>query len=126
MIINAFVRANYGAVTTVAFLTYAPANFAGTGSLADSSQANARAQEAKRKAAHRRLLLQMNVVDDIEGRLSIHERWTAADPEYQRAHQYLKNREFIRAVEALEGLVVQRLFELAKANLSGTGMYLKI
>jgi hypothetical protein len=51
---------------------------------------------------------------------------TAADPEYQRAHQYLKNREFIRAVEALEGLVVQRLFELAKANLSGTGMYLKI
>jgi hypothetical protein len=29
---------------------------------------------------------------------------------------------FIQAGEQLEGLVVQQLFELAKANLAGTGM----
>lgn len=42
-------------------------------------------------------------------------------PQYQDAVKYVKNREFIRAVEVLEGLVVQRLFELSKANLASTG-----
>ncbi|KAG1884380.1 hypothetical protein F4604DRAFT_1677018 [Suillus subluteus] len=35
--------------------------------------------------------------------------------------RFLPADKFIRAVELLEGLVVQRLFELAKANLAGTG-----
>ncbi|KAG2044043.1 hypothetical protein BDR03DRAFT_930785 [Suillus americanus] len=45
----------------------------------------------------------------------------SSDPEYQEALKYLHNRQFICAVQHLEGLVVQRLFELAKANLAGTG-----
>jgi len=63
----------------------------------------------------------MNVVDDLEVRLTIEHRWTPDMPEYQKAEQYLKHREFVRAVEDVEGLMVQRLFELAKANLAGTG-----
>jgi len=35
--------------------------------------------------------------------------------------EYSQHREFIRAVEELENLVVQRLFELSKANLASTG-----
>ena len=37
--------------------------------------------------------------------------------------QFINNRTFIGAVERLEGLVVQRLFELSKVNLVGTGAY---
>lgn len=63
----------------------------------------------------------MNVVLDLERRLSVETRWTPNDVEYQQASAYLTNRRFVRAVEQLEGLVVQRLFELAKSNLAGTG-----
>ena len=35
--------------------------------------------------------------------------------------EYSQQRQFIRAVEELENLVVQRLFELSKANLASTG-----
>lgn len=63
----------------------------------------------------------MNVADDHERRMEITERWTPNMPQYQDAVKYVKNREFIRAVEVLEGLVVQRLFELSKANLASTG-----
>lgn len=67
--------------------------------------------------------LHLNAVQDIEQRLGIQDRWTAIHPEYQNTLDYINNRKFIRAVEKLEGLVVQRLFELSKANLSGTGEY---
>ena len=35
--------------------------------------------------------------------------------------EYSQHRQFIHVVEELEGLVVQRLFELSKANLASTG-----
>ncbi|KAG2100428.1 uncharacterized protein F5147DRAFT_582150, partial [Suillus discolor] len=72
-------------------------------------------------SAHDKLLLAMNVVSDLERQLSIETWWTVNDTEYKQASAYLTNQQFIRAVEQLEGLVVQRLFELAKANLAGTG-----
>ena len=42
-------------------------------------------------------------------------------PEFQHASDYLRIRTYQRAVDKLEGLVVQRLFELTKANVSQTG-----
>ena len=116
-------RATYGHVTTVDFMSFTPADFRRTGTLSRADAAVARARESERAAAVRKLELQMNVVDDTERRLGVDERWTPGHAEYQRALQYLNNRKFIRAVEALEGLVVQRLFELSKANLIGTGKY---
>jgi hypothetical protein len=65
----------------------------------------------------------MNAVLNLERRIGVTQRWTPADPEYQEALKYLHNWRFIRAVQHLEGLVVQRLFELAKANLASTGIY---
>jgi hypothetical protein len=65
----------------------------------------------------------MNAVLNLERRIGVIQCWTPADPEYQEALKYLHNRQFIRVVQHLEGLVVQRLFELAKANLAGTGIY---
>ncbi|KAG1863272.1 hypothetical protein DFJ58DRAFT_715177 [Suillus subalutaceus] len=40
--------------------------------------------------------------------------------EYTPALEYSHERHFVRTVEEVEGLVIQHLFELSKANLSGT------
>jgi hypothetical protein len=98
-------------------------DFTGAGTLSRDSQAMAKAHEAERSSAYRRLLLHMNAVDDTERRLGVTTRWTVDSPEYQDALKYLNNRAFIRTVEHLEGLVVQRLFELSKANLASTGKH---
>ena len=65
----------------------------------------------------------MNHADEIEWQLKIEERWSEEDPRYLDALKFINNQTFIGAVERLEGLVVQRLFELSKANLAGTGAY---
>jgi hypothetical protein len=117
----AWLRAAYGSLTTVQFLTYTPADFTPSHGLQKNQQAFARAREAERNAAHWRLVVEMNVVDDIERRMGVTERWKPEDPKYREGLTYLTNRQFIRAVERLQGLVIQRLFELAKANIAGTG-----
>ncbi|KAG2086942.1 hypothetical protein BD769DRAFT_1715016 [Suillus cothurnatus] len=114
-------EAEYGGVTSVQFLSYIPTDFTQTSGLRKEAQVMTKAREAERQAAHNKLLLAMNVVSDLEQQLSIETRWSVNDAEYKQASAYLTNQRFIRAVDQLEGLVVQRLFELAKANLAGTG-----
>jgi hypothetical protein len=63
----------------------------------------------------------MHVADDLERRMGLEKRWEKTDPAYQKAHDRLQHREFTRVVDRLEGLIVQRLFELSKANLAATG-----
>ena len=65
----------------------------------------------------------MSHADEIEWQLGIKVRWSAEDPCYLDALKYINNCTFISAVERLEGLVVQRLFELSKANLASTNAY---
>ncbi|KAG1904241.1 uncharacterized protein F5891DRAFT_920274, partial [Suillus fuscotomentosus] len=89
--------------------------------LEQSVQTVARAREAERSAAYRRLVLDMNAVDDLEQQMGITECWTPEQEEYKHALGLLTNCHFICIIEQLEGLVVKRLFELAKANLAGTG-----
>jgi hypothetical protein len=84
-------------------------------------QKAARALDIERKAAHRRLALAMKVADDLERDMGIDTRWEKTDEPYNNALHRLQHREFIRTVNRLEGLVVQRLFELSKANLAATG-----
>jgi hypothetical protein len=118
-------RDQYGRVTSVPFnfVTYTSCDFAITGNLDLQSQttANARATEAERRATLKRLNLAMNAVDDLERKIGITERWMPEHLEFKSAIAYINNRQFIRCVETLEGLIVQRLFELSKANLAGTG-----
>ncbi|KAG1745399.1 uncharacterized protein EDB91DRAFT_1049934, partial [Suillus paluster] len=103
------------------FLTYTPADFTPSHDLQKNQQVFARAREAECHAAHRKLVLEMNVVDDIEHHMGITARWQPQDAKYQEGLAYLTNRRFIRSIEQLQGLVIQRLFELAKANIAGTG-----
>jgi len=63
----------------------------------------------------------MNVVEELEASLDIEVRWMPQSARYQDILEYTKRRQFIRAIKDLEGLIVQRLFELSKANLLSTG-----
>lgn len=96
-------------------------DFMATGSLSQDKRTMSLAREAERKAALRKLQLAINVADDLERRMDITERWTPQCDQYKSAAAYLQNRQFIRIVDKLEGLVVQRLFELSKSHLAGTG-----
>lgn len=51
----------------------------------------------------------------------IPERWTPDCEEWKSAAKYTKVRDFQKALDKLEALVVQRLFELSKMGLAGTG-----
>ena len=64
----------------------------------------------------------MREVSDLEAKLGLTVSWTPRDSKYQETLRYLRKRELHRALDRLQGLVVQRLFELSKANMSGTGM----
>ncbi|KAG1884097.1 hypothetical protein F4604DRAFT_1919926 [Suillus subluteus] len=116
-----YAEATYGRLTSVPFLTYTPANFTRTAGLNAAARNNSRAFESEHTSALRKYELQLNVVEDFERRHSFTERWLPYDPKYVQAVRYSQERQFIRLVEELEGLVVRRLFELSKANLAGTG-----
>jgi hypothetical protein len=92
------------------------------GKLSQSSHKAAQSLEAERTRVHRRILALIKHADSAERALEIDVRWKPTDLKYIEALAFIKNRTFIRAAEQLEGLVVQRLFELSKANLAGTGV----
>ena len=56
----------------------------------------------------------------VRGRL--HRRWEPSSAEFQCAEAYLTQRAYHRALDELQRLVVLRLFELQKLNISQTGM----
>jgi hypothetical protein len=59
---------------------------------------------------------------DLEVQLGI-KRWDVSSPEYLEILGYLATRTYRRALENLQRLVIQRLFELHKMNISATGAY---
>lgn len=72
------------------------------------------------------LELRENVLEqiiDIEVQLGIEKRWDPSSTEYLEILGYLSTRTYQRALENLQRLVVQRLFELHKMNISATGKY---
>ncbi|KAJ7737113.1 hypothetical protein B0H16DRAFT_1664771 [Mycena metata] len=65
------------------------------------------------------------VVADLELQLSIARRWENDGDDWIRVAKMVKNRRYQRAIDALEGLVVARMFELSKVNMSDTGYKLR-
>lgn len=65
-------------------------------------------------------------VVDMEVQLGIEKRWAPSSPEYLEVLGYLSTRTYQRALENLQRLVIQRLFELHKMNISATGRCLQI
>ncbi|KZP03987.1 hypothetical protein FIBSPDRAFT_968521 [Athelia psychrophila] len=58
---------------------------------------------------------------NLELRLGILESWTPNSEEYQETARLVAIREYQRALDTLEGLVVARIFELASMNRAGMG-----
>ena len=52
---------------------------------------------------------------------SIEDRWTCKSLEYQNVQKLLAERIYRRAVDNLERLVIQHLFELTKLGMNGVG-----
>ncbi|KZV83900.1 hypothetical protein EXIGLDRAFT_625051, partial [Exidia glandulosa HHB12029] len=59
----------------------------------------------------------------IETLLHIDERWTLDSRDYQDALAQIAERDWRKALDKLELLMVQRMFELAKSHAFGTGEY---
>jgi hypothetical protein len=81
-----------------------------------------RRQETKRRQA---MELRDNLlvgVHELEGRLDIEDRWVAGSDEWSDAAVLVSNRRYQRALDKLHALVIARLFELTKCNMSGTGV----
>ncbi|KAF8129932.1 hypothetical protein EV363DRAFT_1168096 [Boletus edulis] len=116
-----FAEKTYAGVTQSPYLTYTPSNFTPESGLNLTTRHCSNAVSAEYSAMRWKYELQLNVVEHFERQHGIQRRWSADDPEYIAVQDYARHRTFIRAVEELEGLVVQRLFELSKANLAGTG-----
>lgn len=57
----------------------------------------------------------------LEIKMDIQERWDPTMPAYQEAQKYIHERTYRRALDKLHRLVVLRLFELQKLNVSHTG-----
>ena len=74
----------------------------------------------------RRIVTKLTYTADLvflyEKKLGIQERWGPEHEEWQETMKYLHERKYRIALSKLEGLVVQRIFELEKANCVGTGM----
>jgi hypothetical protein len=79
-----------------------------------------RLETERRYADERRQALLKDVVE-MEVKLGVTNRWQPSSPEYIHAVQYLGRRKYEKALDHLQQLVVQRLFELHKMNQSQNG-----
>ncbi|KAL1673038.1 hypothetical protein EV122DRAFT_271001 [Schizophyllum commune] len=98
---------------------------ADSGRLSVEAEAEARAREAQRAALQHKLMACIGAANDTERLAGVTERWRPDNERYIAALRYVQTREFERVMNRLEGLVVQRLVELSKANLSRTGYKLR-
>jgi hypothetical protein len=58
----------------------------------------------------------------LEKKMNIQERWNPGSLEWKAAAKKVVMRRYQRCIDILEGLVVARMFELTKMNMSHTGM----
>jgi hypothetical protein len=61
------------------------------------------------------------VVQDLEVLLGVVERWVPECLEWKAAALMVGKRRYQRCLDDLEGLIVSRMFELTKMNMSQTG-----
>ena len=78
-------------------------------------------KETARRHLQERAERAMQEVQTLEIRIGIETRWAVGDENWIRVDKMLREREYRRALDTLEGLVIARLFELTKLNQSQTG-----
>jgi hypothetical protein len=88
-----------------------------TPGVSKEDRARRRAQEKMEKEEER--------VEELEETLDIMERWTTESPKWAATVDGIKKRKYALALDALELLIVERIFELTKMNQSQTGKWYK-
>lgn len=78
-------------------------------------------QETERRHAQEVATKDLLVVQSLEVRMDIVTRWDPKDDKWKEAAVMVGRRRYQRCLDALEGLVVARMFELTKMNMSQTG-----
>ncbi|KAI0701463.1 hypothetical protein BC835DRAFT_1404505 [Cytidiella melzeri] len=100
------------------FLTFAPA---GRGSNYAHDLSATRRIETEHCHANERYTRVHEDVCALELQMGIGIRWTPTTPEYIATLRYIKERKYRRALNNLQKLVTQRLFELQRLNVAQTG-----
>ncbi|KAJ7799758.1 hypothetical protein B0H14DRAFT_3092767 [Mycena olivaceomarginata] len=77
--------------------------------------------ETQRRHALERHERTLEAVQDLELRLEVTTRWQPGMERWETAAVWVKKRRYQRALDQLQGLVISRMFELTKMNMSGTG-----
>ncbi|OJT09099.1 hypothetical protein TRAPUB_1 [Trametes pubescens] len=100
-------------------ISFLPPTSSATTYEADTS-ATRKAETRRRYLKERQDVLTLEVAS-LEVQLGIRNRWRPGDAQYIQVMEYIATRKYHRALGHLQRLVVQRLFELHKLNLSQTG-----
>lgn len=80
-----------------------------------------RAVETTRRHAIESHEKDLRAVQMMEKRLNVGDRWQPGSEEWNAAAEKVSMRLYQRCLDMLEGLVVARMFELTKMNMSQTG-----
>lgn len=80
-----------------------------------------RKAEARRRELEEKATRLTSQVIGLELQLNIPQRWQPGDREYEETVKYIIERQYQQALGRLQRLVIQRLFELHKLNVSQTG-----
>jgi hypothetical protein len=86
-----------------------------------TSKAELARRRGKEKVEH-----DLEAVQELEERLGIVDRWTTESEKWQSTVGEIKKRKYQLALNSVEHLIVQRIFELTKVNQSQTGMWSSI
>ncbi|KAG6847569.1 hypothetical protein H0H93_007343 [Arthromyces matolae] len=82
-------------------------------------------RETTRRHALENMEKDLIVVQELEKKLKITTRWDSTGDDWARAAEMVAKRRYQRCLDTLEALVVSRMFELSKMNLSQTGYKLR-
>ncbi|KAJ3899548.1 hypothetical protein F5879DRAFT_1012287 [Lentinula edodes] len=94
----------------LAWLSYRPGECDQTSAL---ERAQCHAQENEQKI--------LADVHALESKLDVRVRWTEGSVQWEEAGALVTGVKYRRALDKLEGLLVSRIFELSRLNISGTG-----
>ncbi|CAE6464894.1 unnamed protein product [Rhizoctonia solani] len=95
-----------------------------TGNLRQSALKTAKI-ETRRRNTLEQLLTVQDAVAKLEEKHNITHRWTRTSKEWIEAQKTRKDQQYHAAIDELERLVIQRLFELSRAGLANTGYKLR-
>lgn len=124
-----YIRAKHSD-NTFRFLSTTPTDYEFFGSLASQSlqkytteMSNTQKKETERRKISAKLDDVRSQVIEMEVTIGITQRWEPSTPEYTNTLQYMATRDYQRALDKLQHLVILRLFELGKLNLTQTGKF---